>query len=222
MATRVCLAFVVLLLGACGAGSQGAPPPAPPPPPGAGSDVQRPEPPAPPGPAQAAAVCPAQGEALAVAGATMPALEELARFPVLGGPTFVAHEEAVYWVTYDSRGGPPGGGPTTIEGYRLVLGQTTPRLLWRQERPGSRSMFGKLWASGSDWCGWSSFPPSRPPTGRSTTCPWRADRPPWFARASGPRTSMAGCARWAPTTGPCTSRSSRRWASARCRASAAR
>jgi hypothetical protein len=107
--------------------------------------------------------CPAEAEALSVAGTTLPPLAELARFALQGDASFFAHEEDVYWVSYGG-GTSLFSGPTTIEAHRLTLGETTPRRLWSEARPGSRrSMFGKLFASGPDLV-WVEFFPSKPPT----------------------------------------------------------
>jgi hypothetical protein len=107
--------------------------------------------------------CPTVGVALAVAGATMPALEELARFTVPGSPSFAADDQNVYWVSYAAMGPPIGGGPTAIEGYSLRLGDSAPRPLGRQELDGNRSVNGRLWSSGPDLA-WLEFFPSKPPT----------------------------------------------------------
>ena len=101
---------------------------------------------------------------MVVAGNTLPGVEELARFPVQGGSTLLAQGNEVYWTTYSVPGAPLlGGGPTTVEVFGLTIGETSPRRLWRQERPGNRSQFGRLWASGPDLV-WVDFFPSKPPT----------------------------------------------------------
>jgi hypothetical protein len=134
--------------------------------------------------------CPAEGEALSVAGSTLPGLAELARLAVRGGPTFLAHEQDVYWVSYDP-GATVFSGPTTIEAHRLTLGETSPRRLWLEERPGNRAIFGKLWASGPDLV-WVEFFPSKPPTtGTVYTLP-RAGGPATVVKEGFATTALTG------------------------------
>jgi hypothetical protein len=172
MATRTALVLVAFLHGAV-AGCGGTGPPL-----GAGD-----------GPALEAR-CPAAGEALNVAGATMPPLAELARFATRGAPTFVASDQDVYWVSY-LPGPSMTNERTAIEAHGLTIGEAAPRRLWAQERPGNRSIFGKLWASGPDLV-WVEFFPSKPPTSGTAYALSRAGGDARILREGFPTTDFNG------------------------------